>query len=167
MIIEIVLLKLPVKSPLRFKTVCTSWETMISDPVFTHIHLVSSNKWFSLYKLKGGKIHADRVSENPSGTIVVLCECNGMLLLTDCSGVNNNNNYALWNPLTRRVRIFDDQYGSIVNYGLCYDPIIDDFKVVVMNWSSYSIFSCNNDSWTELEESQSYDSVGCSGAFAD
>ncbi|EYU25986.1 hypothetical protein MIMGU_mgv1a025224mg [Erythranthe guttata] len=185
-IIEIVLLKLPVKSLLRFKTVCTSWNTIISDPVFTRIHLENSNnspnnndnlfitekgdteRGFSLFKLEGGKLHADRVSENPSGNMVILCECNGVLLLRDSSGgVNNTSNYVLWNPSTRRVRCFNDPYGSTVNYGLCYDPITDDFKVVVMKRSSYSIFSCNSDSWTEVEESRSYDSVGWSGVFAD
>ncbi|EYU32611.1 hypothetical protein MIMGU_mgv11b019593mg [Erythranthe guttata] len=43
-IIEIILLKLSVKSLLRFKSVSKSWDTMISDPVFVENHIQKSKE---------------------------------------------------------------------------------------------------------------------------
>uniref|UniRef100_A0A0D9WMC3 F-box domain-containing protein n=1 Tax=Leersia perrieri TaxID=77586 RepID=A0A0D9WMC3_9ORYZ len=38
-IVEQILLRLPVKSIVRFRSVCKSWQSMIADPRFTRLHL--------------------------------------------------------------------------------------------------------------------------------
>ena len=38
-IVEVILVRLPVKSLVRFKSVCKAWRATISDPIFIHAHL--------------------------------------------------------------------------------------------------------------------------------
>ncbi|EYU31541.1 hypothetical protein MIMGU_mgv1a018082mg [Erythranthe guttata] len=184
-IIEIILSKLSsVKSLLRFKSVSKSWNTIISDPLFIQNHLHSSNKspnndlflrrytnstdrGFPLVKLEGGKVHAGGISvENiPNGYNVILCECNGLLLLTDrCS----EKKYALWNPSTRRARHLATRYelngDYVVDHGICYDKITGDFKVVFIFATKYAIYSCNNYSWTKKDLGTKCRNIGFTGS---
>ncbi|EYU31539.1 hypothetical protein MIMGU_mgv1a024188mg, partial [Erythranthe guttata] len=175
-IIEIILSKLSsVKSLLRFKAVSKSWNTIISDPLFIQNHLQSSNnlflrrnitdRGFPLVKLEGGKIHTEGISvENiPNGYNVILCDCNGVLLLTDRCRVNK---YALWNPSTRWERHLKTRYKDyVVDHGICYDKITDDFKVIFIFATKYAIYSCNNDSWTRKKLRARYRNTGLTLCF--
>ncbi|XP_012856900.1 PREDICTED: putative F-box protein At3g49980 [Erythranthe guttata] len=160
-IIEIILLHLPIKSLLRFKSVSKSWNSIISDPVFTHTHLQFSNSphlfliknrsfqgAFSLLKLEAKKFHREAVLSGPYGWNTVLCHCNGVLLLTD--SYFKPTCYALWNPSTRTETYFTFRYTFYedMNYGICYDPAIHDFKVVFAAGKNYAVFCCKTDTWT-------------------
>ncbi|EYU32684.1 hypothetical protein MIMGU_mgv1a023499mg, partial [Erythranthe guttata] len=172
-IIEIILLKLSsVKSVLRFKTVCKSWNTIISDPVFVRNHLENSpnNLFLSkqrprieggypLFKLEGRKFHAADAVPIPSTTNsnsipyeTVLCECNGVLLLGS-SRFDYSEKHVLWNPSTRREIYFECPYAysrtCTQNRGICYDRLTDDIKVVWITDKHYAIYSCKNNSWSE------------------
>ncbi|KAL7081402.1 hypothetical protein ACP275_14G037700 [Erythranthe tilingii] len=189
-ILEIILLKSPsVKSLLRFKTVCKSWNTIISDPVFVRKHLEKSKnspnnnnlflstyknsiQRFSLFNFEGPRIHAERVEENIHYIYdVILCECNGVLLLKESRRYTRK--HALWNPSTRNVMYFEGPptfrlYELVKDHGVCYDAITDDFKVVFVYEMKYAIYSCNNRSWTEKKthlEIGNYGSYG--GIFVD
>ncbi|EYU18256.1 hypothetical protein MIMGU_mgv1a019376mg, partial [Erythranthe guttata] len=104
-IIEIILSKLSyAKSLLRFKTVSKSWNTLISNSFIHSNHLQSSDnspgnlflstdtygtdRGFTLVKFEVGNIHSGEISvENiPNGYDRILCECNGLLLLTSIYG---------------------------------------------------------------------------------
>ncbi|EYU40582.1 hypothetical protein MIMGU_mgv1a025106mg [Erythranthe guttata] len=168
-IIEIVLLKLSVKSLLRFKSVCKSWNILISDPVFVRKHHLrqlqskgSENLFllknsevnsygFSLVKFeeKGQKIETLQQVFGPYLWATVLCFCEGLILISDLS----NKNFALWNPSTRTHTYFQATfYCGEAAFGICHDPITDDFKVVIAKSYDYSVYSCNNNSWTMLEK---------------
>ncbi|XP_012852515.1 PREDICTED: putative F-box protein At1g47390 [Erythranthe guttata] len=152
-IIEIILTKLSsVKSLLRFKAVSKSWNTIISDPLFIQNHLQSSNnspnnnlflsrhtygtgRGFPLVKFDVGKIDSGEISaENiPNGYDRILCECNGVLLLTSrLHSESEYDTYALWNPSTRSQMFlinrceFNEDHE--VDCGVCYDKITGDFK---------------------------------------
>ncbi|XP_012856904.1 PREDICTED: probable F-box protein At1g14315 [Erythranthe guttata] len=129
-IIEIILLHLPIKSLLRFKSVSKSWNSIISNPVFAHTHLQFSNSpnlfliknrsfqgAFSLLKLEAQKFHREAVLSGPYGWNTVLCHCNGVLLLTD--SYFKPTCYALWNPSTRTETYFTFRYTFYedMNYG--------------------------------------------------
>ncbi|XP_012844266.1 PREDICTED: probable F-box protein At5g47300 [Erythranthe guttata] len=167
-ILEIVLSKSSVKSLLRFKTVCMSWNILISDPVFVRKHhlrqlqskdsenlfLVKNSEvnsqGFSLVKLeKGRKIQTLQQVFGPYLWATVLCFCEGLILICDLS----KDNFALWNPSTRTHTIFKATfYCGDAAFGICHDPITDDFKVVIAKSYDYSVYSCNNNSWTMLEK---------------
>lgn len=99
-IIELVLLCLAAKPLLRFRSVCKTWYTMISDFIFVRTHLrrskssnsenlfihKSSNcKGFSLSRIEDRKLQKLETLKSPNGWETILCYCDGVLLLTDCS----------------------------------------------------------------------------------
>ncbi|EYU31704.1 hypothetical protein MIMGU_mgv1a024066mg [Erythranthe guttata] len=176
-IIEIVLLKLSVKPLLRFKSVCKSWNILISDPVFVRKHHLrqlqskdSENLFllknsevnsygFSLVKFekKGRKIQTLRQVFGPYLWATVLCFCEGLILISDIS----KDNFALWNPSTRTQTLLNPKsYLHQASYGLCRDPITADFKVVVVGWYCYSVYSCNNKSWVMVEQNYENKRIG-------
>ncbi|EYU31549.1 hypothetical protein MIMGU_mgv1a020639mg, partial [Erythranthe guttata] len=187
-IIEIILLKLSsVKSLLRFKAVSKSWNTLISDPLFIQNHLQSSNnssdnlflmrftnysgKGFCLVKLEGQDFDTEAILKSPYGCNMILCECNGVLLVGD-STYKCSRKYVLWNPSTRKEIYFDCPCAlfdkdEMLNPGICYDPITGDFKVVLIGSGSYAIYSCKNNSWTEKKLGIRYTGTTCHGIFVD
>ncbi|XP_012843135.1 PREDICTED: uncharacterized protein LOC105963288 [Erythranthe guttata] len=61
--------------------------------------------------------------------------------------------HVLWNPSTRREMYIECPYAYNeaykLNYGICYDRLTDDFKVVLVIDDRYAIYSCKNNSWSE------------------
>ncbi|EYU29053.1 hypothetical protein MIMGU_mgv1a019646mg, partial [Erythranthe guttata] len=156
-IVEIILSNLSVKSLYRFKSVSKSWNTIITDPVFiqNHIqkskHSTSHNLFlhramsstssirFSVVKFDGEKFQTlPVVIEAPFGCGLVLCFCDGILLLTN----HSYQRLVLWNPSTRTAEKLWHRKGcSKAAFGLCRDPNTDEFKVVVADWYHYSVYS--------------------------
>ncbi|KAL7081401.1 hypothetical protein ACP275_14G037600 [Erythranthe tilingii] len=201
-IIEIILSKLSVKSLLRFKSVSKSWNTTISDPVFIRKHLRNSNtspnnlflKYtttkprFTLVRLKGRKLDTEAVLDSPYNcNAVVLCECDGMLLLW-CDSSTVYSKYVLWNPLTRRRIDFHCPYGydqlvpiesnkfalwhsssrAKVSAGICHDAVTDDYKVVLISRTKCVIYSCRDSSWKVNKfGTRKYNDAGRSGVSVD
>lgn len=154
MIIEI-LLKLPVKSLLRFKCVCKFWKTLISSPQFVKAHLNTSRTNMSrqqLVYLAGSEIEINELVmysvqslfEHPSAPLKTLSfmvetkyrfiigSCNGLLCLFGWDGC-----FKLWNPSTRLISksspptdLFFVPYPD-THYGFGYDHVNDKYKVLV------------------------------------
>ncbi|EYU45823.1 hypothetical protein MIMGU_mgv1a022365mg, partial [Erythranthe guttata] len=121
MIVEIFLSKLSsVKSLLRFKTVCKSWNTIISDPIFVRNHLENSlNNLFPstkrprmeggypFFKVEGRQFRAANAvpvlatNSKYNRYETILCECNSILLLS-ISRFDYRKTHLLWNPSTWR-----------------------------------------------------------------
>ncbi|XP_012844472.1 PREDICTED: F-box protein At4g22390-like [Erythranthe guttata] len=127
---------------------------------------------FPLVKFEeGGKVCAGEVLvENiPNGYNRILCECNGVLLLTNLYLPDEckYDRYVLWNPSSRREMFLINQCdlneGYIVDYGICYDQITSDFKVIFIFLTKYAIYSCNNNSWTK-KPGRKYHTMGGKGS---
>ncbi|EYU32679.1 hypothetical protein MIMGU_mgv1a019393mg [Erythranthe guttata] len=161
-IIEIILSKSPsVKSLLRFKSVCKSWNTIISDPVFVRYHLENSpnNLFLStkrprfeggypLFKLDGRKFRAA-----DAYYMKYYVNVTAYYVLLGNSRFHYSEKHVLWNPSTRREMYIECPYAYNeaykLNYGICYDRLTDDFKVVLVIDDRYAIYSCKNNSWSE------------------
>ncbi|XP_015063127.1 F-box/kelch-repeat protein At3g23880-like [Solanum pennellii] len=158
-IIEI-LIRLPLKTLLKFRSVSKSWLYLLSDAQFhkTHISFSMNNPKFTDCTLAAiptvsglGKIcHVYTISSDNSSVILskhgcpsktlslsawILGSCNGLICLTsDCF------NLMLLNPCTGKFSLFPDlmiEYevgdgGVHIRYGFGYDASTDDYKVVKM-----------------------------------
>ncbi|KAI3459629.1 hypothetical protein Pfo_016292 [Paulownia fortunei] len=183
-IIQTILSRLSVKTLVRFRTVSKSWNTMISDPGFVRIHLqqskcsnsqnlflrkypLPSREGFSLVKLEGRKFQTETILNCPNGWDAVLCSCDCVLLVTDFS----YRTYMLWNPSSQTKTMFWFPYRFYeypMKHGICHDPTIDDFKVVIASGKYYAVFSCKNKSWTKKKEFSYSSGTGTdSGLFVD
>ncbi|KAK9139493.1 hypothetical protein Scep_009174 [Stephania cephalantha] len=154
-----ILVRLPVKSLVRFKSVCKAWRAMITDHDFTEMHLhhqLQLNQQLNILFTYSDKIHRMVIKSTDS---TVQCDdialkelehsnypyprfwgyCNGLVCLeTDTFEL------ALWNPGTqfcRRLRyrpIYYHNFDSISSafataYGFGYDGQIKDYKMVAIN----------------------------------
>ncbi|CAH8361997.1 unnamed protein product [Eruca vesicaria subsp. sativa] len=155
---EEILLRLPVKSLKRFKCVCTSWRSLISETVFTlkHALMLEASKattckkspygviTTSRYHLKSCCVHS--LYDEPVATVhehdgellgrdyyQVVGTCNGLV----CFHVDYNKSFYLWNPtikLQKRLAGSDLETRDevVVNYGFGYDESEDDYKIVAL-----------------------------------
>ncbi|KAK9007042.1 hypothetical protein V6N11_019370 [Hibiscus sabdariffa] len=150
-IVEI-LKRLPVKSLLRFRSVCKSWNSVICDPCFISTHLqasLSNNTPFLLLSYwenckKDYFLHYDNdgfdefkqlqfpvfVSDSFS---FVLGSYNGLICLRFWNGVVSK--FILWNPSIQkyislpRLRISNDVH---INFGFGFDSRANDYKLVII-----------------------------------
>ncbi|GJR94494.1 F-box associated domain containing protein [Tanacetum coccineum] len=119
-IIVEILLKLPVESLLRCKSVCKSWHSLISEqrfikshltlaPCNTHCRLISFDnhtKSFHLYDhvMFGKSLNVVEL-ENPftlkGATTRIISSCNELLCIVIV--VSGSSTIFIWNPSTRRV----------------------------------------------------------------
>ncbi|PWA83181.1 F-box associated interaction domain-containing protein [Artemisia annua] len=153
-----IMLKLPVESLLRCKSVCKEWYSLISDQSFikTHYTLSSTNninyehhrliyntfeqrnnlKVCPLSNLMFDKsVNNALLLENPlqqtrSQRISIVGSCNGLV----CLLVEDDNNLFISNPCTRTSNILPcSKQGAVswgVSYGFGYDEMTHDYKVV-------------------------------------
>ncbi|KAL3642421.1 hypothetical protein CASFOL_013236 [Castilleja foliolosa] len=139
-----ILSRLPVKTIVRFKTVCKPCQE-ISFPSSILIILKRS----PLYILDHPFAHAQNIKLDTVGC------CNGLFCILRGQEV------VLWNPATKMsktVPLKDCGPNKMVSLGFGYDAIVDDFKVVMivangenMNLTSVEIYSVNLDSWITVD----------------
>lgn len=159
-IIVMILSRLPVKSVLKFKAVCKSWNALIASPPFIRSHLLHFNAsnsntlfiaitlHFTFGRFQDGMFEIEDpnrpIFEIPDDFNTILCYCKGILLL-QC----RQHELILWNPSIRKVdRLYlPFRFDASETLGLCYDPVLADLKIVAATWEKYAIFSCNNRSW--------------------
>ena len=118
-LISEILLRLPPKPLLRFRSVSKAWYSLISSPWFHHRHThLSSNPQISgvfLRKSPADLQFLSLTSENPSPSpfkflnfiqdpsgIKILQSCNGLLLCSSFSKIGVARNYYVYNPTTQR-----------------------------------------------------------------
>ncbi|XVF85437.1 hypothetical protein PTKIN_Ptkin17bG0118200 [Pterospermum kingtungense] len=153
-----IVLKLPVKSILRFKCVAKTWCHLFQSPSFVsqHFNISKRNKHLVVY------YRNDEHDVNDMGLIVdndqpLVCYRdlgqelssnfphmyvnhflvdNGLLCLLDLV----NCRIILWNPATREFRVIpecvqffrEDAYGAIPLLGFGLDPLSNDYKVIIV-----------------------------------
>lgn len=167
-----ILSRLPVKSLCRFKSVSKTWLAQITDPQFVKSHLNQSMKYNSNHKLiiapEWGHSSESFYSidyqapdhpvvelEMPCKSGVKICgSLNGVILL------DIDDELCLWNPSVRIYQKFSqpkrpDARSDII-YGLGYDSVSDDFKVVAAFFpvsegtSVVHVFSSKLRSWKRI-----------------
>ncbi|XP_057733720.1 F-box/kelch-repeat protein At3g23880-like [Arachis stenosperma] len=152
-LIREILLRLPARSLLRLRRVCTSWESLISSSQFAKDHLQHSTA--ADPSLSGprvayhhschygfGDFSLRSLIENSSKpTEVVLFEerrnymvigsCNGLLCLLFDVGFNTC--VRLWNPCTGLLTTLSVECGNFLSVrGFGYDHVNDKYKFVVI-----------------------------------
>ncbi|KAF7811477.1 F-box protein [Senna tora] len=144
-----ILLRLPIKSLLTFKSICKHWLSLISSPQFSH---------FVKHSLE----------------VEVLQSCNGLLLCSDYRGYPP---YCVYNPTTKQYSVLPPlkSYESYhhVRGGVClaFDPSKSlHYKVVFVRRSNFSylieIYSSENGQWRVSSFFTGYDFVELrSGVF--
>ncbi|KAK2454596.1 F-box/kelch-repeat protein [Trifolium repens] len=165
---ETILCRLPVKSLLRFRCVCNSWDSLISkDLKFAKKHLRVSPKrqhlvtttWriaelltvmsypfdslslHSTFDSKGTQLdYSPIIPDNRNGLIA---SCDGLLCF-----IIDNRFAALYNPSIKKVKKLPcidlpRKKGSTL-FAFGYDPFIDNYKVVAVFWYKYDVISFGN-----------------------
>ncbi|ESW26158.1 hypothetical protein PHAVU_003G095700 [Phaseolus vulgaris] len=175
-----ILLRLPVKSLARFKSVCKSWFSLISDPHFAISHFeLAAACTERLLLLEptvpevrsidfNAPLHDDSASaalnfnflSPESHSDLILGSCRGFVLL-DCS-----QSLCLWNPATGiHKQVCQSPIASDMDarvfvflYGFGYDPSTDDYLVVQASYNVDSevatrveFFSFRANAWKEIE----------------
>ncbi|XP_061372507.1 F-box/kelch-repeat protein At3g23880-like [Gastrolobium bilobum] len=174
-LIEEILLRLPVKSLLRFKCVCKSWLALISNPQFakshydiaaapTHRLLVKPyHAGYSDFIGIEAPLHCDSAlacltlpqsSLIPSvGYLRILGSCRGFIILKCVE----NDDLILWNPSTGARKTISCSARRICLYGFGYDPSTDDYLLVIATKSSnifktqMEFFSLKTNSWNKVK----------------
>ncbi|KAK7379925.1 hypothetical protein VNO78_34201 [Psophocarpus tetragonolobus] len=173
-------LRLPVKSLVRFKCVCKSWFSLISDPNFAKSHFELAAKVTERIVLLAplalefisidfkASLYDDSASVAlkldtllyPRYSISILGSCRGFLLLKSYDSL------WVWNPSTgvHKQVPFSPVFNlssmfSTFLFGFGYDPSKDDYLVVLASYNPNSIdfptrvecFSIRANEWKEIE----------------
>ncbi|XP_057422644.1 F-box/kelch-repeat protein At3g23880-like [Lotus japonicus] len=173
LIIEI-LLKLPVRSLLRFICVCKSWKTLIDSPQFVKDHLRNSmsdtnmtrQQLVSFAKNESNKIETCSVQslfENPSAPPEILSfrvESKHQYIVGSCYGLmclcDHNGYFRLWNPSTRLASVRSPRINIVklfTRYGFGYDQVNDKYKVLYTRGFETRVHTFGTNCWTTIHTS--------------
>ncbi|KAK7318647.1 hypothetical protein RJT34_03351 [Clitoria ternatea] len=167
LIVEI-LLRLPVRSLLRFKSVCKSWSSLISDPKFavSHFDLAASPSHRLLLRLKNNEsqvesIHLDSLFDHdsdvvnlkfplptpiPEHTFHLFSETDFSLRnMGSCRGfillTNWKGDVIVWNPSTGSYKRISESLVGLLDHflnGIGYDASTDDYLLVLIQVNQLS-----------------------------
>ncbi|KAK9285776.1 hypothetical protein L1049_024977 [Liquidambar formosana] len=174
-----ILSRLPVRSLLRFRCVCKSWNALISDPHFVKTHLnratTSDNNTYQQsqrililsetvqsmdFETSSGDpsvVELDSLSKISKCSLFIAGSCNGLVCL-EC-----NQDIFLCNPATREYRKLPTPGHCptiLTFYGFGYDSSIDDYKMIRiipnnMNYlgiSSADVLTLKTNSWRRISD---------------
>ncbi|GLT95746.1 hypothetical protein SLE2022_134110 [Rubroshorea leprosula] len=177
-----VLLRLPVKSLLRFRCLSKSISAEIDSSDFINNHLKRSTETKTHQKLitnEGSSFYAADFDDNlreftplscplkfpQSGTVVCGDVLNGLILLGIIVKLESRIiRLILWNPFTRRYKnipIYEcTSFSQFSSCSLGYDSTVDDYKIVMIlkyfNAEGFSsqllVFSLKSNSWRRIED---------------
>ncbi|XP_047324145.1 F-box/kelch-repeat protein At3g23880-like [Impatiens glandulifera] len=153
-IITKILIRLPVKTLVKFRCVCRSWLSLISDPIFVQKHLRDSTQDKGLahhrlmmsprsFEVKSCSLSSVLNEECPSThdhyyplkhpkrALFIVGSVNGLV----CIAIDKGSVF-LWNPSTRKSKRlpncgFKKRSGGRIVYGFGYDEASSDYKVIV------------------------------------
>ncbi|XP_058737434.1 F-box/kelch-repeat protein At3g06240-like [Vicia villosa] len=144
-----ILLRLPVKSLLRYKCVCKSWLSLISDPHFATSHFqLAASPTHRLVSIGNLTLSVDinaSLNDDSSYASLSLDFLYGSKVGGSCRGflfLHKYMDFYLWNPSTGAHKqipaspetIAWPQSNSMLMYGFGYEPSRDDYFVVL--WST-------------------------------
>ncbi|KAL1834229.1 hypothetical protein ACET3Z_003880 [Daucus carota] len=155
-----ILTRLPIKSAVRFKSVCKLWLFLISQPQFVFQHLTynsteNPNAHDLLIADKGTKlVILSRYKETkllPFDNLSFLVgSINGLVCLY------RGTNLSLWNPAIHQSKEFRLPPGHFgvpgTSLGLAFDWVGNDFKVVALcaDLRSASVYCSGLDEWSQV-----------------
>ncbi|KAL1537263.1 F-box protein CPR1-like isoform X2 [Salvia divinorum] len=177
-IIREILLRLPPKALLRFRSVSRSWRSLIDTKQFIQLHLhhsLRSNTNLTLlvdsprfYYVDLDSFKQLQVGDARIESFSVTGSCDGLVLLIPTSG-----DIFLWNPAIRKQlklaaqppipdRFFRFEYAQAI-FALGYDSKHDDYKVVRVNQAAAdrdgntfttetTIYSLKANSWKKAKD---------------
>lgn len=166
---------LPVISLLRFKLVCKTWLSIISNPQFEETHLTNSkNKQASVLKASyNWRVYSVDTHEE-SVRLKLPSHCKGMVCyIRSCNGLVCLSNSAcdilyIWNPCTRQIKMLpvpnSANYPVPIYLGFGFDSIANDYKIlriaklrirvplgfIVSSKPGAQLYSANADSWKNI-----------------
>ncbi|KAK8558890.1 hypothetical protein V6N12_042182 [Hibiscus sabdariffa] len=172
-----ILSKLPVKSVVKCKSICKSWNTFICDPSFISAHLhasLSSNTPFLLIgSAKQGRetlsLHHDndgfdklkQLPFPPFGNVAefpVVGSCNSLICVQlDYYGYDLD--FVLWNPSIQKYISLPQANISEVEYfnvGFGFDSRTNGYKLLILgvdkdgSWIEPYLFSLNENCWRKV-----------------
>ncbi|XP_058782111.1 F-box/kelch-repeat protein At3g23880-like [Vicia villosa] len=185
-VISEILARLPVKSLLQFRCVSKSWKSLISDPVFVKKHLylsttrrllcVSYNPSFrfilnsySLQSVFPDTNYSITRFQFPFGVIskryshYIVGSCDGILCVANYRFPPDFKHVVvLWNPSIRKFKELPpfenptDLDRRIITYGLGYDHVSHDYKLLVL-YNSFlkgviaKVYTLKADSWRTIK----------------
>ncbi|KAM3286722.1 hypothetical protein P3S67_025521 [Capsicum chacoense] len=160
-----ILTRLPVKSLLRFKCVSESWKALISDPYFKRKHLNHAKNKLNFQKFlfdtlspgKGYDFYCASLSLN--GLVNDFRRLDWPSVSTPfCENSSNEPSMlSLWNPSTSESMVLP-RLGSplqVSTYGLGYDSISDDYKVLRIDQEGMApdeILALKSGSWRKIDQ---------------
>ncbi|KAL2341733.1 hypothetical protein Fmac_009673 [Flemingia macrophylla] len=179
-LIEEILLRLPVKSLLRFKCVSKSWSSLISDPQFAKSHFDAAPTQMLLLQTSVCAINSVIASvdiEAPLNgddyvklalkvpfnhkwkTLRLAGSCRGFILLTRTKYIHDQFHYMvffmIWNPSTGFHKEYEAPFCSEVICGIGYDSSTDDIVVVAISQlesiTKFHCLSSRTSSWSCIE----------------
>ncbi|KAK7295588.1 hypothetical protein RJT34_18498 [Clitoria ternatea] len=172
-LIESILLRLPVRSLLRFKSVCKSWLSLISNPQFAESHFdlaasptnrhllwswAAANPFVSIDKDASPDDDSAIVTLLPPHPSCVLGSCRGFLLLHHQRA---DFDLIVWNPSTgahksipRPVQCDFDVTGmSPFLCGFGYDPSTNDYLIILVPFGKnrFQTYSFKTNLWNATD----------------
>ncbi|KAK6944614.1 F-box domain [Dillenia turbinata] len=171
-----ILIRLPTKSLVRFKSVSKQWRSLISSHHFSLFHFTQNHKCNGLfllapdykirYKLLSLQTHQDS-SSNPSYFslnldnallgIQILQSCCGLLLCSSTNVTFENPNYYVCNPVTKKYKCLPPQPNlwtpaaeeAIFWFVLAFDPFrsVNNYRVVCLRVHNYAMIEVVDSIW--------------------
>lgn len=152
-LIEGILLRLPVKSLLRFKCVCKSWLSLISNPQFAKSHFdlgaAPTHRLLNLINdCEFKSIDTDAAFDDNSREVVfnnllpplryqfIVGSCRGFILLETDACYCKFIDFVIWNPSTGFIKQITPIYYASEMYsplcGIWYDSSTDDYVIMAV-----------------------------------
>ncbi|XP_059449331.1 F-box/kelch-repeat protein At3g23880-like [Corylus avellana] len=179
-VITEILARLPAKCLIRFRCVCKSWRSLISDPQFLkkQLHFSHAESNFTRQRIivfKQGLPSSDhRIASSysvhsvfndhempcsfdvplpmtdPASIIEFVGSCNGLVCLREGRILH------LWNPSTRESKRLPRSIGYNDYFGFGYDESVDDYKVVRLlnnegDTCKVEVYELRADCWRETQ----------------
>ncbi|EEF36137.1 F-box protein At5g07610 [Ricinus communis] len=161
-----ILLRLPVKPLLRFKSVSKQWLSLISTPHFSSLHtLRNPNHTISALFLRNSPLEFKFLSLSSSSSsssssasplsfdlfhgIKILQSCNGLLLCSTLPKIGQKRNYYISNPTTKQMFTLPSLVGdanaasptTLFGLNLAFDPLKScNYKVICVRSTTNSIY---------------------------